>query len=186
MKIMIVAHPDDEIIWFEPVWVDLIIVVFSARADSEFISKKRAEFIKMHPLGEKCLFMAMDEIPNQENLKAWERVLEKYIKEYIEKRLNLLIPACAITDVFTHGPMGEYGHPHHILIHDVVKKIFKEKNTVIWAPNLLYAKKGKVLIIRRNMNLYRELKKLYVHHNIWTWKDEYLPSQYESFYQVVT
>ena len=51
--------------------------------------------------------------------------------------------------------------------------------------NVDYAKKGKVLVIKRNMNLYREIKKMYILHDIWTWKPEYLPSQCESFYQVM-
>lgn len=50
MNVLIVAHPDDEIIWFSPVSFDLIVIAFLARHDKPYTKYYRELAIAEHPL----------------------------------------------------------------------------------------------------------------------------------------
>lgn len=55
MKYLIVAHPDDEIIWFHPENYDKIVIVFLKREDQPDITRGRQEVKKHHPLKDRII-----------------------------------------------------------------------------------------------------------------------------------
>jgi len=91
--------------------------------------------------------------------------------------------------VITHNPWGEYGHPHHVIIHRVVTKIAKAKDISILVPGV-FSLKSKYLmnrtahrlgtepiILDTNKSLSKKLQAIYVDNDCWTWSSKNLPSK---------
>ena len=97
----------------------------------------------------------------------------------IEKLRPILTGA---TDVYTHNPWGEYGHPEHIQLHRAVTSLQKELGFTIWFSN--YMAPLTIPLIRAlgptplwaakrpavpDVRLARRLRAIYLRHRVWTW-----------------
>ena len=60
MKLLVVSHPDDEVIWFNPEKFDKIIIVFLARLDRD-VAEARSKAINAHPLVDKITCLGLTE-----------------------------------------------------------------------------------------------------------------------------
>lgn len=56
---LIVAHPDDEIIWFSPQDFDLIVITFLARHDKPYAEYCRKLTIEAHPLKDRIILLGL-------------------------------------------------------------------------------------------------------------------------------
>lgn len=143
MKLLLVAHPDDEILWFNPEDYDKIIIVFTDRDDRPGFGLRREE--------------AMNELPYK--VESWglkesgyhhdKNRVEEYQASYLEvcERLKGL----RADQVTTHDANGEYGHSDHILLHNACMEILD-------CP-----------VNGKNPKIYREAKKVYEQFDVWTW-----------------
>ncbi|MDP2830517.1 MAG: hypothetical protein Q8O21_00440 [bacterium] len=133
----IVAHPDDETIWmggFILKHPELSWTIFSlCRASDPDRAPKFSRVCERY------------------NAKAIITDLEDDGKLTVEQTLpiieNLIIEKAGgkkFDYIFTHGQNGEYGHPRHLGVHQIVNKLIKEKflkpKTVFY---LNYGKKSK-------------------------------------------
>lgn len=127
-KLMIVAHPDDELLWgganlaSSSGWH----VVVSTHKSTE----RRAEFIKtMAYLGVTSYELHdVDDVYTDDSRFA-EKLFkgskfESRIKQLAKKQWSLVI---------THNDQGEYGHEHHVMVHKIVLKYFPNAN--VFQPN---------------------------------------------------
>lgn len=143
MKILLVSHPDDELLWFNPVEYDKIIIVFTDRDDIQGFGEKRRE--------------AMSELPYK--VETWglresgyhydkTRAMQ-YQMSYLEvcERLKDL----QADEVTTHNANGEYGHADHILLHNACMDTLDCK------------------VNGKDPKVYREAKKVYEQYEVWTW-----------------
>ena len=112
-KIMIVAHPDDELLWGwkdllrEKNWLVLCITNKSRR-------QRRKSFLKVMDKFD-CERIILDYPDSRRqgfvwNLKTQENILND-IKKYLHKNIKKII---------THNPEGEYGHYHHKIVSKIV------------------------------------------------------------------
>ncbi len=143
-KVLIVAHPDDEILWFNPLEYDKIIIVFTGRHDRPDFEEKRKKAINQHPLRVEC--WGLMESNFWRDPSKYQEYEENY-KEICEK-LKTLKADC----IDTHNAYGEYGHADHILVHNAVM------DTV------------DCLVNGKDPKTYRKIKQLYVDEDVWTWK----------------
>lgn len=179
MNVLIVAHPDDEIIWFAPQSFDLIVIVFLARHDKLYAKNCREMAIAEHPFNEKIILLGIDESG------FWKD--KSRVKEYEASRKNIYESLSAIkhqylfTNIFTHNSEGEYGHDDHILVNEVVTKIFSEIDIFCPIDINSYKGHGEIITVLNNLDIYSEVKKIYIKNNAWTWKNDYLPPK-ELFY----
>ena len=144
MKILIVAHPDDEVLWFNPEDYDKIYIVFCARDDKPGMGLQRFRAIKEHPLNVECFYLKESGYHKDKRLK----------KEYELSRDELITKLKElkdITKVTTHDAQGEYGHLDHRLVHDTCMEVFDCK------------------VNGKNPKMYRKIKKLYQKNLCWTW-----------------
>lgn len=150
-KAIIVAHPDDEILWFSSQFKEAsdVVVCFTDVIDNPapgyaFVGDKRRRFFKEQPydylysldLPEPGTFGLVNfdhAVMTATGVKIPDPKAQKKYKQTFEIIEDKIKPILSGKDmVFTHNPWGEYGHPDHILVHRVVTKIAKEKGIPVY------------------------------------------------------
>lgn len=118
--IAIVAHPDDEIIFMGGAIMknpQLDWTVFSlCRASDRDREPKFWRVCKKNKV--KGLITDLED-EDKMSLKQSLPVIEKLLVSNLKNK--------EFDYIFTHGANGEYGHPRHIGVHQVIKKLIKNK-----------------------------------------------------------
>ena len=118
-SIMIVAHPDDEILWGGSHLLDGNYLVVCITAGNNPVRAK--EFLKaMSVTNDKCVMLGYPD-KNFNKRNDWKKV-DNDIKKDLKKLLSLK----KWKVIATHNPKGEYGHIHHIMTSKIVTDIYKE------------------------------------------------------------
>ena len=101
-KLMVVAHPDDETLWggglilrYPGNWT--VVACSTPMADPVRAEKFLAAIERLGATGSVLPFL-----------------------ETFSSRLSVDVDVTGYDVVVTHGPEGEYGHPHHIQVHHAV------------------------------------------------------------------
>lgn len=123
-KLMIVAHPDDELIWGGGhLLSDKYLVVCITCGSNE---KRTKEFVKI--MGEiKTEYVAL----GYPDLVDGEKSLWTEESSDITKDLKTIINEKEWEFVVTHNQTGEYGHIHHILTNKIVTDIVDNNKTKV-------------------------------------------------------
>lgn len=119
-NLLVTAHPDDETIFFagllltnrERPWT--LVCVTDGNADGQGADRANQLLKASKKLGVKTL--QQWDLPDKFECRLDQKTLE-------EKLSNLPLP----NQVFTHGILGEYGHPHHQDVSFAVHRTFSEK-----------------------------------------------------------
>ena len=117
--LMIVAHPDDEILWGgDELRRENYVVVCLTNGDNDV---RRKEFFSvMKQSGDKGIILSFpDKVAGKRS--DWK-------KEYtqIEKEVEQLMKSREWKKIVTHNPDGEYGHNHHKMTSRIVTDIAEE------------------------------------------------------------
>jgi LmbE family N-acetylglucosaminyl deacetylase len=136
-NMVITAHPDDETLFFggmilsrpDEDWT--VVCLTDGNADDRG-NERMAELDEAcELLGVQSVIKAGFEDTYNENLD--QRKLKKFFNTLPD-----------VDRVFTHGPLGEYGHPHHIQTAFAVHKFFTKKE--VWHPAInCFASKREIL-----------------------------------------
>ncbi len=110
MKLMIVAHPDDEVLFGGGLLLGGDWFVICMTNGSNKI--RRAEFENVMDVT-KSAFLMLDH-PD---------IKEQFNKKHLTNDIRTILNSSDWSMVVTHGPNGEYGHQHHIQIHEAVNEI---------------------------------------------------------------
>ena len=147
MKVLIVAHPDDEILWFNPEEFDRIVIVFLGRLDKKEQGEGRRRALEAHPLKDKieCLGLTESGHWRDKSVAAMER--HQHNRVLLERWLHTV----DADEVTTHDAKGEYQHLDHVLVHNACMEILKCK------------------VNGKDPVLYRKIRQVYVDNNCWTW-----------------
>ncbi len=147
MELLVVAHPDDEILWFNPEDFDKIVIVFGDFGDVRGSDggDKRRKALEQHPLKDKIVHLDIQE--SDFNRNKGNETLYRLNQKVIEDELKKFNP----TSVTTHDAQGEYGHIEHIQVFYACMNAFN------------------CHVNGKNPKIFRETKKLYEKENCWTW-----------------
>lgn len=122
-KLMIVAHPDDDVLWGGGHLIEgngeyLVVCLTNGR------NKTRSEEFKkaITETGNQYLIL------NYPDKVLGRRSNLRIVKSKIEKDLNTLINKKNWDLVVTHNPKGEYGHIHHSMTSSMVTLTFNDSN----------------------------------------------------------
>lgn len=117
-KVMIVAHPDDDMIWGGSHLIDdnyLVVCITCGAREDRVLEFKNV----MNATGSKYIMLDYPDKTNGER-DNWDTVYSDITKD-IERIL-------AMKDwklIVTHNENGEYGHIHHKMTHSIVKSVYE-------------------------------------------------------------
>jgi LmbE family N-acetylglucosaminyl deacetylase len=211
--VVVVAHPDDEILWFSSILHQCksVLVCFGPSATSKASwDSGRAVVMETYPLT-KVRFLKIRQADAFEaanwtkpkearsglQLRRRRRRTNSLYESNAEKLLRILeVELKHESLVFTHNPWGEYGHEEHVQVFRVLT-VLKEKlgfdlfvtsyvgnRSLEMMSRCLHSLEGKPLMRETNRMLAQKLKTLYLENNCWTWEADYKWPEYEYFYRV--
>lgn len=195
-RVMVVAHPDDEILWLSSAMavVDSIVFCFGAPYGRPRKAANRARAVAHLGLPH-VTNLALPEsgarlqvnwqnpqltatgiaISNQE---AQQRYDANFL--ILLEKLRPVLSGAA--DVYTHNPWGEYGHSEHIQVYRAVKALQDEQGFTIWFSNYAapqtyalakYIGRARFWQQKRNQSpdvkIAHRLRKIYQKYGAWTW-----------------
>lgn len=196
--LMVMAHPDDECISGWPILQNpnlkkyLIAVVSDKNNPKMKRYSKRLkplkEICKLYKIKLMCLNLNSDFYNTLTKCPDFNQNYLHKIQESILKIQREFKPDF----VFTHNPHGEYGHPDHKMIFDIIYNLSFIKNlcvtdicekTKFWPSTQripktefsLYYKGKPNFSVKLNLNFYIKCKKIYVKYGCWTWRKEVPP-----------
>lgn len=115
-KVMIVAHPDDELLWGGAHLIeDDYLVVCITNGDKK-VRRKEFENVVRATNDKGIILSYPDKIIKRSNWTFW--------KKDIEKDIETILSYKKWDTVVTHNEKGEYGHKHHIMTHEMVNEAF--------------------------------------------------------------
>ena len=208
-KILVVAHPDDEILFFSSLLdkVDKIIVCFGP-SKNQTVSKGREKLQSQYPLStvqwlniqesdthlsadwnnpivtDAGLKVRYNKEKYQENFKKLVNNLESILEEYDE--------------IYTHNPWGEYGHEEHVSVFKAVCSLVGEKDKSVYVSSYLSDRSSILFNIQKHLlesdiivgkisqDFCVKIKDLYINAECWTFYKDYEWPQSEIFIKVKT
>ena len=173
---VLVAHPDDEIIFCWPAFelfnVKNIIVCSddSNNPERPYGTRRRDAFI------EACVFLGAEPviIAGPSEFYRMETRPKACLKDHLRTILDAVGSEGAL---FTHNPWGEYGHLDHIMVNQVAMHsglphyftdCYQSRNWVPWAraPQNI---PGCIGSAQQNYERYSAVEKIYRKYDAWTW-----------------
>lgn len=179
MKLLITAHPDDELLWFNPLAFDKIIICFLERLDRPDISEARRRVLVRHPLKNKMECLKLTESDYWRN----KLNLGEHQKNYQELK-KLLRPDIKKAEIiYTHNPWGEYkDHTDHIMVSQVVTELAK---VPVFAFDGIIPTTARLTHYEKmDLDFYRKVRDLYIEEGAWTWFKDYEPPIKQSYFQI--
>ncbi len=207
-SIIVVAHPDDEILWFSSILskADYILFCFLEMRMKPLKTCGRKQTLSGYPLKNiSCLGIDESEAfwdVDWQNPKLTKFGIEiaknpssarRYEKNYHTLRHDLKSSLKGYKNVFTHNPWGDYGHAEHVQIYRVLKDLQSDMKFNMWFSNYCSNKSfalmleyisgfdSEYLTLRTDMALAETIKDLYQKNGGWTWYDEWKWFNEESF-----
>lgn len=210
--VIVVAHPDDEILWFSSILerCKRVIVCFgpTTRPDPK-LNLGRAKLIEGYPLS-KVKFLQVrssdayqsfhwrrPEVDDRGLIFRRERPLYANNSNELFSLLRSELENEEV--VFTHNPWGEYGHEEHVQVFDVLHSLSEHLSFGLFVTgyvsnrslalmsirqNLLSADGVRLVVRETDKALANRMKSLYVLCDCWTWMDDYEWPPVELFYPV--
>ena len=139
---IVVAHPDDEILWFSSLTAKVGRIVMCYGSSSKVIERgrQRRNVVQAYPFNT-VRFLDLPEpgLWQGRSLESVEKELARSAQEDPTLRnslVNVLDGALqGISTVFVHNPWGEYGHDDHRRLYDAVSGLQQEMNFAVYVSN---------------------------------------------------
>ncbi|HLQ19713.1 MAG TPA: hypothetical protein VK146_12115 [Tabrizicola sp.] len=180
---IVMAHPDDEVLWACSVLraAEKVVLVFGELRESPPLTEGRKAAMAAFPLPTlEWLEMVEASVfgsaswPNAREteyglyphraLKALTHFdPERYRRQYGELRDRLRVSLRGMKNVITHSPWGEYGHEDHSQVFRAVASLAGEMGFQVWVPGY-YAPMSETLMRRNLVYLGRPTEPLPIDH----------------------
>lgn len=119
-KVMIVAHPDDEMLWggAHLLQDDYLVVCITCGERSDRVKEFKNV---MKETNDKYIMLDYPDYPNFKK-DDWRLVYNDIVKD-----IDRILKMKDWEVIVTHNEQGEYGHIHHKKTHNIVTNIYKRK-----------------------------------------------------------
>lgn len=188
MRALVVAHPDDEVIWFDPLAFDLIVIAFFYRDGDDEIGENRRRAVDEHFLKRRIVGLHLTEPGLRERMTDKAFVMREVMKRRMIGDLRFLLKKA--DEVYTHNPWGEYYHDDHISVNEAVCEAAKG---MVWCPTFDpfglsgdgYRNSWK-RTEKWDSELFESIKKFYKMHRCWTGYEKYskLPNDRREYLRI--
>jgi GlcNAc-PI de-N-acetylase. len=163
---LVVAHPDDEALWFSSIVqrVDEVVICFTDIVSRPDWSEGRRRSIASYPI-RNATFLGLQEsevynctdwlnpVLTDYGLEVSKRKdsfagfsAKRYRNNYVELRQQLSTRLKKCRNVFTHNPWGEYGHEEHVQVFRVIQELQRELSFDLWFSNYCSNKSHKLML----------------------------------------
>jgi LmbE family N-acetylglucosaminyl deacetylase len=211
--VLVVAHPDDEVLWFSSILRQVRHVVFcylDHRAASK-LGPARRRALARYPLEHTALgvveagtFNTVDwaaPVETESGLAlpgAGSAATLQYLDNATQLRTRLAEVIRPYRNVITHNPWGEYGHPDHVQVYRVVSSMTEALQQGLWFSNyvsnismalhLRYAPRfnSQYISLATDTELGQRIAEIYKSEGCWTWYGDFEWFQNESFVSLST
>lgn len=205
MRTLVVAHPDDEVLWFSAVAARAAKIIMCFLGGNG-LGPPREMAIKNHPL-DSIVTLGLQQ--SGALLRSdWELPVETDVgldivrddgarRRYADNfhaLVELLGPELrGSSEVFTHNPWGEYGHEEHVQVYRAVRTLQASLGFDLWVNN--YGAIRSLSLLQQYLcgqyaryetypvdsALAERAKGAYLQHGVWTWPADYEWFRDESF-----
>lgn len=204
---IVVAHPDDEILFFNSVISsDNTIIICYGPSSTKAVSDGREKLKSGYPF-RKVVFLDIPEANVYDGVSFAKRKVtsegvsvtknsDKYNKNYDQVLERLSSQLSSGDTVFTHNPWGEYGHPEHVQVFNAIYSLMDELKLTIFVNGYVSDKTSDFMFRRLNLissesflrnpddELGQKVKRHYIDNNCWTWNSNYHWPATEIFYRL--
>lgn len=208
-KVIVVAHPDDEILWLSSVMAqaDPVVLCFGAPYGKPRKAENRARAVANLGLPrlvdlavpESGARLQTDWKPTSLT-KTGIAISDQAAQKRYEANFSLLLEKLrpiltGATDVYTHNPWGEYGHTEHIQVYRVVKALQAALHFTVWFSNyaapqtrMLARQLGQEAlwqekqILPTDPQIAHRLRRTYQVNKAWTWSNWHKWPETETLY----
>ncbi len=203
---LVVAHPDDEALWFSSILADVgrVVVCFEECDDLPEVGPGRRAVRDEYPrsvewlrLPEPCSVHLVDwSAPAFSEfglaLNAAGAHEGRYRQCFESLRATLAQLLRGVRCVFTHNPWGEYGHPDHVQVCRVIESLRDELGYRVLHSGYVASRSmplaarelprlSGVMRLSTNLALQETLASLYDKHGCWTWPLDFQRFESECF-----
>ena len=200
-SVLIVAHPDDEILWFSSIIdrVGSIVICYMDAGHSVELGAARRNALVGHEYASRITLLDLAQSKSH-NMSRWpdpeetgyglklskNEELDRLHVEQAQRLRDAIAPIVAgARNVFTHNPWGEYGHEDHVQINRIVSQLAGNNGASVWFGNYVSNKSSQLM--RRYLQGFsgeyfampvdpghaRQVAETYVTNGAWTWIDDY-------------
>ncbi len=199
-SILVVAHPDDEALWFGSVLrkVDALAICYLDIPSEHDTSVGRRRCRTEYPL-ENTTWLGLGESEASYTVRWWKHQITgqgmkingnrsralQYAQNFHNLKRMLRERLSTFKNVFTHSPWGEYGHAEHVQVYRAVKSLQGELGFRIWCPNycsqttfnfmstFINSCDRQYFNFKIDTKMVKNLRELYVRNNCWTWYEDW-------------
>lgn len=210
-SVLIVAHPDDEVLWFGSILgrFDKIVICFTEAEHWPKLGEARRLSLAEHTYKDRLVLLDLCQVRSH-NKSQWPEpketeyglLLDKFplfdgpYKEQSFRLTDALEPHIrGASNIFTHNPWGEYGHEDHVQVCRVATNLATKHKSRVWYNN--YVSNKSSALMRRYVQGFgqsyytmpvdvqkaREIADTYYRNGAWTWMDDYVWFASECFVQ---
>ena len=184
LKTLVIAHPDDEIIFGFGVIKQVKRIICCVSDGNQDLPKctswHRSWMYRQAALEEVGKLLEVEIINLNYNSEFFRLPPEEITK--LSNKINDLIKDEEV--IFTHNSWGEYGHPDHILVHDIIKKTGKKILTtnIMLDSDFTGFRKYEILeseicqVVTNDKELYLKCMMIYKKYKCWTWGNDIIES----------
>ncbi len=121
---LVVAHPDDEILWFSSIVtkVSRVIMCYGTISPNSMRAAQRRRVIRSYPLNQ----VEFLDMPIPANTGCGDETYCHALVEHLTPALR------GVTAVFTHNPWGEYGQRDHKRVHSAIASLGEQLKCAIY------------------------------------------------------
>ncbi|BAU48086.1 hypothetical protein SVA_1524 [Sulfurifustis variabilis] len=164
---LVVAHPDDEVLWFSSLLRDVDLVLFcfeEVRSRPEWTEGRRRALADYPLPGVDSLRLTESEVfngadwrrpecteqglavtRNDDSFPAFSEAVYRANFERLRRGLGERL-AQGFTRVYTHNPWGEYGHEEHVQVYRAVKAVQPALGFELWVDNYCSNKSHELML----------------------------------------
>lgn len=200
---IVVAHPDDELLWFSSLGarVERIVMCYGSVSNVPERAKQRRAVVAAYPL-DTVEFL---DLPQPRFFRGMSpEVFARETTELEEEDLifsavltdRLRVALSGVTTVFVHNPWGEYGHQDHRRVNMVVNRLRSEMDFAVWVSCYVERQMAGQVVTALDQRINGTLTfptswlaiepifKLYQTHSCWTWTTNWIWPREEHFIQL--